>query len=540
MIKELFLPRYIAGRYLLAQRIVGIDIARTYVSASQVYLRDTTITIEKCVTEPLEIGNNTNYDERVITALKVIKSQLSTYDTLHTSISSSIAIIKELTIPLTQPEKIKMILEYEVEPLLPFSSNDAVIDGIITKIIPEENKALVLVAAVPKEHMIQHLELLRAANLEPDIISIDFFNLYELYRTLPLYTDQGSQILIDLESHSTRIGYIYNGALRAVRTLPKGIISQIKTISDTLGMQPSVIAEQIMRYGLNHQDKAFVDALKEALDSLWQDIAFTLSSFTAQSDKKIDTIFLVGTGADVLGFPGFITEKTGIPCEKIQISQVTHQKNTTLKQSGAIPQTCMLSLAAALSPQTPPVFNLRKKEFAPTKTPLIIKQLITAVTLSCIIVFSLLGYTIYQISSLKSELNSSREELSSELIRRFSIPPEESEEDLDTLIGTAKRKVAESERLVFAFSGGHRASFLQYLLELTTLIDKEALDFKLNRLQIADNVLTLEGSVRDFPADALKTLERDLRKSKLFHYTEHQQDPRFTMKIPLNKNGGNP
>lgn len=536
MIRELFLPNYLAGRYLISRRIVGIDIARTYVSASQIYLHNTSITIEKCINDPLEVGNNTNYEERVINALKNLKPQLSPYNLLRTTIPSSIAIIKEITLPFTQPEKIKMVLAYEIEPLLPFSSNDAVIDGIITKIIPEENKALVLVAAVPKEHIAHHLELLHAADFDPDIISIDFFDLYELYRKIPAYTQENqSQVLIDMESHTTRIGYIYNGSLRMVRTLPKGIINQVKTISDSLGMQPSAVMEQIMRYGFNHEDRSFTQALKEALDVFWQDIAFTLSSFTAQSDKKIDTIILVGAGSEINGLPSFITEKTGTACEIIQINQIIDQKNIVTKQNGTIAQNCILSLATALAPETETSFNLRQKEFTSPKAPLFIKQLITAGILSCCIVFGLIGYTIYQVSSLNREISASEEQLSKELMSQFKIPEEENT-DLDSLISTAEGKVAQSERLMFAFSGGHRISFLHYLYELTTIINKNVLDLKLNRLQFSENTLTLVGSVATF--DQLNALEDDLCKAKLFTYRRHLPDPQFTIKIPLKKNGG--
>ena len=538
MIRELFLPRYLANRYIIPQRIIGIDLARTYVSASQIYVRDTTITIEKCINKPLEIGNNTDYEERVVNALKELKPQLNQYDLLRSAIPSSIAVIKELTLPFTEPEKIKMVLEYEVEPLLPFSINDAVIDGITTKIIPEEQKALVLVAAVPKEHIAHHVQLLQSANFDPDIISIDFFDLYALYRMLAnKKSPQGAHVLIDIESHTTRIGYIYNDALRIVRTLPKGLINQVKLVSDSLGMQPSAVMEQIMRSGFTHDDRSFTHALREALDIFWQDIAFTLNSFTAQSDHKIDTILLVGAGSEINGLPSFITEKTGTSCEKIDINQITHHTNIVTKQNGVLAQNCIMSLATALNFRDPSSFNLRKKEFTSTKTPLLIKQLVMAGMLSCMIIFGLIGYTVYELSSLHLEISASTEELSKEIISRFSISSAEEENaDLDSLISTAETKVAQREKLMFAFSGGHRASFLEYLAELTKIIHKDALDLTLNHLQIADNTLILEGKVSTH--DQLRVLEDELRSSKLFTYKERQQDPQFSIKILLSKTGG--
>ncbi len=538
MIRELFLPSSLAGRYIISQRVVGIDVARTYVSASQVYLHDKSITIEKCINEPLEIGNTTNYEERVITALKAIKPQLDKYNTIRTTIPSSTAIIKEITLPFTQPEKIKMVLEYEIEPLLPFSLNDAIVDGIITKIIPEENKALVLVAAVPKEHIAHHLELLRAADLDPDIISIDFFDLYELCRMIPAYAaDNQSVVIIDLESHSTRIGYLYNGALRIVRTLPKGLVNQVKSISETLGMQPSAVMEQVIRHGFDHTDKSFTDALKESLDAFWNDIAFTLTSFTAQSDKKIDTILLLGSGADIQGFPGFITEKTGVACQKLEINQITLQKNIIFKQNGTISQACMLSLAAALNPANAESFNLRRKEFASKKIPLFMKQLITAGILSCLLVFGFVGYIVYELASLHSELGSSTEELSNDIKEKLQITAE-GDRDLKGLISDAETKVNGRKQLVEAFSGGQRASFLQCLDELATvtLKDRNDLGFNLKRLTIADHELTLTGSVQN--DSQLNIFQRRLQTSKFFDYKGKIQLPEFdNLKIPLNTRG---
>lgn len=541
MIRELFLPRHIGSRYIIPERVVGIDIARTYVSASQIYAKDTKITIEKCINDPLELGTNTTYEERVINALKELKPQLNHYDLLRSTIPSSIAVIKELTLPFTELEKIKMVLEYEIEPLLPFSVHDAVIDGIITKIIPEEQKAMVLVAAVPKEHIANHLQLLQAANLDPDIVSIDFFDLYALYRMIaPHKEGQGAHVLIDIESHTTRIGYIYNGALRIVRTLPKGIINQVKLMSDSLGMQPSAVMEQLMRHGFTHDDRSFTQSLREALDTFWQDIAFTLNSLTAQSDHKIDTILLFGTGSEINGLTSFITEKTGTRCEKIDINQISHQKNIITKQNGTLAQNCIMSLASALNFNDPSSFNLRKKEFTSSKTPLMLKQLIMAGMLSCILIFGLIGYTVYELSSLHLEISGSTEELSKEITDRFKINEEEGAE-LDDLINKAKSDVEQREKVMFEFSGGHKKSFLEYLAELTKILHKDTLDLTLNRLQIAENTLSLEGSVPDYPQ--LHALIDELQTATCFKYTggqrDRQQNPQMiNIKIPLNKSGG--
>ena len=74
---------------------------------------------------------------------------------------------------------------------------------------------------------------------------------------------------------------------------------------------------------------------------------------------------------------------------------------------------------------------------------------------------------------------------------------------------------------------------LQYLLELTTKIDREGLGFTLDKLNITDNTMSMVARVKDYAA--LAVLEKELRSSKLFAHVEEQNDPEFTMKIRLAK-----
>ena len=114
------------------------------------------------------------------------------------------------------------MIGYEVEPLLPFALNDAVIDCIVTKEIREEKSSEVLVAAVQNQYIAQHLALFEAAGVQPEKVTIDLFAFYGLYRLIPAYAQQkGGIVLMEIEPQSTRMAYIYDGQLRFIRTLAK-------------------------------------------------------------------------------------------------------------------------------------------------------------------------------------------------------------------------------------------------------------------------------------------------------------------------------
>lgn len=109
MIKNIFIPEKLGSQYLFPQRIVGFDIGKIHVTATQILLKGTTTTIEKCITLPLEV-NSVPYEERVSKAIALILEQVDPYDALHTSIPSSLVIFKELKLPFLAPHKIRMVV----------------------------------------------------------------------------------------------------------------------------------------------------------------------------------------------------------------------------------------------------------------------------------------------------------------------------------------------------------------------------------------------------------------------------------------------
>src|SRR5437763_1853237 len=127
MIKDIFLPEKIGSYYLFSKRIVGIDIGKTHIHATSLRLKGTQIIIEQCYEIPIEANQTTN-SERVVIALKQLQEKIGSFDELYSSLSSTLIIFKELKLPFLQYEKLKMVVPFEVEPLLPFPASDAVID----------------------------------------------------------------------------------------------------------------------------------------------------------------------------------------------------------------------------------------------------------------------------------------------------------------------------------------------------------------------------------------------------------------------------
>ncbi len=538
MIRNLFLPDRVKGYYLFGTRIIGFDIGKTAVKATQIYCKGREIIIEKCFEAPIQAGNAPNeYQERASAAIKIILEQAH-YDIIVSSLASSQAIFKELKLPFVGIDTIKKVIGFEVEPLLPFSLNDAVIDCIITKENVAENSSEVLVGAVQNQYMAQHLALFEAAGIQPEQVTIDLFALYGLYKMIPAYAQQkGGVVLLEIEGQSTRMAYIYDGQLRFIRTLAKGLLDQARSVSGALHISEQEAFEHIIRYGLESaHNEGYIGAIKQAFTASFNDVMFTLQSFVSQAKpiQSINKIIIFGTSASIKGLPELITDLSHIKCEIFHVNGLIHN-GFGISAKSAIPQANIVSLATALPNTSTSSFNLRKREFALSQAQQFMRQFIIALALASFIIGSLLAMAVWQTRKLKREAYQSEQEVITALKEKIKKIPDDVN-GLDDTLEAAKAEVTREEKMWSAFSSAAHPHFLEYLLELTNRIDKASLGFDLERLTITQDTITLKAQVKGF--DELIVLERDLKESKLFSYVERVHDPKFTMIIKIAKKPG--
>lgn len=536
MIKNMFLPERVRGYYLFPVRIVGFDIGKTSIKATLLICKGRDIIVEKCYETPIQSSSIADYQERASGAIKIILDQIPHHDHIISCLSSSQAIFKELKLPFVGIETIKKVIAYEVEPLLPFSINDAVIDCIVTKELKEENSSIVLVAAVQNQYIAAHLALFEAAGVQSDQIVIDLFALYGLYLMIPSYAQQpGGVVLLETEIQSTRMAYIYDGQLRFIRTLPKGLLDQARLVAGDLSISETQALEHIVRFGLEtDHDQSYAPAIKKAFGSFFNDILFTLQSFISQAKpaQSIHKIIIFGASASVKGLPELITDLSHIKTELFSINSLIHN-GLGISSKSVIPQANIVSFATALPQTKMEKFDLRQKEFALARGKSFMKDFMVACSLLFLILGGLLFNTIWQISRLKKEAYQSEQEVVETLKENIPGIPE-STQTLDETLAAAENKVRQEEQIWSAFSSSARTSFLQYLFEITDKINKDSIGLTIEKLTITPDVVTLKGEVPEYPQ--LRALEASLKESKILKpVTVHT--PKFNMTIFINKPG---
>ena len=509
MIKNIFIPEHVGNYYIFPQRIVGLDITKTDIFACQLYVHGKKITLEKFITQPLELAGT--YQERVIDGLKKIMTHVDAYDAVHITLPSSLAIFKTLKLPFTSYEKIKMVIAYEIEPLLPFSISQASIDFIITKTDLQEKSAEVFVTAVQNQHVMEQISLCEQAGIKAELITIDMIALYTIYQQFPDFiqtTANKSIVLLDFGPYETRLAYLFDGQLKLIRTLPKGFLDQAKAVGKMLTIPTGQALEHLMRFGLekNH-DQVIEDSIKKSMSSFLHELSFTLNSFTQQTTSPaahaISKIMLVGEGASIKGLSSYITTIIGINCEQIKTNELLRNPSIDMKQkNGGIPSENLVSLGAAFASLQTPTFNLLPKGLDTQDSSLFTKQLISAFILSMLLLIALIISSYLQLRSFHNETYESAQEVI-EALSTIDIKPSPEEEGdspetlLEELVKRAQEKVTKDERVVSEFSIANRASFLSYLYELSKLnTGKQGdLGLKLTHLTITPDKIVMSGEV---------------------------------------------
>lgn len=508
MIKNIIIPENIGSYYLFSKTIVGIDINRTEIHATISIARGYTRTIIQLIEERIE-NNSLTYEERVINALKSLKTKLGRYDVIYVAFSSAAVIFKEITIPFLGLNKIKMVVPFEVESLLPFTLDQAVIDSIITKEDTKNQRTDVLVAAVKKEHINQFLDLFKAAEMPVEKITIDMFELYGLYKSIPIHAINEPIALIDIGPYTTRLAIVIDGQLKYIRVLSKGLVTIAKKISHETKIDLPESMQQLMRFGVHESDDKNYNAVSnEAINDLVHDLEISIQAYTSKLKQhdQLKKIILTGIGADIPGIHNFIHDTMQVKCEILQMKKILHNGKIESKVS-PIPNSFLVSIATAISSPTTEDFNLYQTHVQEEQNKLVNNQIIAIGLIILLSIASFSLYSYFKIRNLRNTYKRAEIEAKTELInKKFRL---RNPKDLADANKQANNELRMQETAWQKLSSENRYSLLNNLIELSKCINPKEIELQLTGITIKDETIKLYGSVPGY--DQLTKLQNQLK-----------------------------
>ncbi len=529
MIKDVFVPSKIGSYYIFHKRVLGFEVTTNSVQASLVYFSRRSVILENSMNIVLQDQNPTT----IINAIKKIATSIGTYDEVVTSLTSSAVIFKELVLPFIGREKIKMIVDYEVEPLLPFSLDEAVIDFLITDENKEESETTILVAAARKSDLDVYTNYFEKAGVQLTNVTLDMFALYDFYRHT-MYVSQAytSLLLVDFGMDAIRVLYIQKGVLKSVRLVPYGLTAIIKKIDGTTENGLQEILNNILEH--NRQDynehKPYENS-EQLIAEFSKQITLSISFFSKQIKKFITParIICLGAGTQISGFEDLASQGCQVSVEVLDIKRVAQRNNIQINRKIKLSGQHSASLIIPLSAGHYGDINFLLHEQRKVLNLLLNKQLLAVLFISIITFATMHFYSNHQLQQWNSAYEKSKKEMVKVLKDQMNIEVK-SIKRVSDIVAAAQTKLEQEKKVCSSFSQSNNA-YLKYLEELCAKIDRVSIGLDLKKLSLHDKEVILQGKVKDF--DALETFEEELIELHNFTLKNIPAELAFTVALQV-------
>jgi general secretion pathway protein L len=146
-------------------------------------------------------------------------------DAIAVALPGHLISTKEISLPFTDPEKIKKTLYFEAEGQLLLDMDEVIID--YQPLLSAPDSTQVIVFAASKTMMRKFLEDLSSVGIDPSIVSVDQVALYHyrlwMNEKTPIGEDPRGQVVIDLGAAKTVLCGMEGNRLRWARTTPMGV-----------------------------------------------------------------------------------------------------------------------------------------------------------------------------------------------------------------------------------------------------------------------------------------------------------------------------
>lgn len=534
--RNILLPEKIGTRRLFTQRTLSIMIQDNHVRGAIVTLKARASIVEKLIAIPLTQGTDEKLAKSPAEALTCLIKEAGKVDAICVIIPATMAVIKELDVPFIDVDKIRMVIEYEIEPLLPFSLEEAVVDFSITKSNKELQSSQVLAVALRKQELQTVLEPYEQLGIKVNTVVIDLFATYGLYQRIPAYHDlPGSSALVDVGLQGTRITFLQNNQLKLTRYITKGLDLILSHISEETELTPAQVLAHLQEKGMLPAESQ--DGLEKIIQkhviNFFNEIQFTLNSFSLKLNyyDGVSKILFMGQTATIPNFIEYSANLLQIPCELFnpkKIFDIPFIKNNCPKDTQRW-ESFINPLGATLAPVGFESFNLRRREFALFDTDLALKQLYTGAFLflfTCITI-GFVGYA--YIAELRQTTQALEQD---QAIRLKALLPQKDQLKkipLQALFRKVEDVVKEKNTLWAPF-GQERTKPLEVLLEVTQTFDKKQFtldieEFTLTEKDTGNPVVELEGYFKSekglgFHHKEWAELEERIKESPLLSFVE--------------------
>jgi type IV pilus assembly protein PilM len=225
-----------------------------------------------------------------------------------TAVSGKSVIVRYLTMIQMSTEDLHNAIKFEADKYIPFDVEEVVLDcqriedqHAMAEGGPlNENEMRVLLVAVKRTLVDDHVGLVQGIGLVPEIIDVDAFalgNSFELRNLLSATVEQEDKTaaLIDIGANKTNINILRGMGSHFTREIYLGGDDFTTAISKRLGVEPH--HAELLKRDPGENLEQLRKAVMPAIDDLANEINLSFEYFENQFDREVDEVYLSGGGS---------------------------------------------------------------------------------------------------------------------------------------------------------------------------------------------------------------------------------------------------
>ncbi len=516
--------------FLVPHRIVGLDVGTDTIKAVQVTSGFKGPVVTGFVKKKRD-GNRS--DDPVAALSEEIRNMLDEVsmegDVFVSSVSCNSIAVRNLRLPFPNLNKVRQAIKYEVESLLPFPPDDMLVDFSVVDKRSRDGMGL-LVMAVPKEAVRWHIEVMKGASIEPEIIDIDSSALFYCLEAMGDDQKDRTVSIIDIGAEKTSVSIVRDGVLSLVRSIPVGGEAISRAISEELSITRDTAEDLKRKKGtilLEYLDDRYEsvegDSAKftmsrvivDTLDMLKRDIDLSFSFYqTIFSDENITEILLTGGTSNIGNIDKYFEREIGIKTSLFTPLQDLPNSMGDMGRADESIMTGALGLALSCAKRRGSRVNFRKEEYSLKKKYGDITRDLTFILVGLFLVFSLtMGNLLTNLYLKEKRCAGIKTEIRQVFVRTFP-----NVKNIVNEIQQMKNGIREEKSGSTLFNGLHGSTaFLDLLREVSVRIPAGK-EIKVTKMKMNSENISVGGEANSF--DTVDKMNFSLKESKLFKKIE--------------------
>ncbi len=364
-------------------RSIGIDVGSHGIKIVEITTTNKGFLVTHAIERQFALKAHQDHEIEVLEKLKELTDSYDDNTRVVICVPQEKIIVRYRNFPFKDRIKIFKILPLELEEDLPYSSDDAIFDAKLIRILG--NTADVLACAVKQTHIEKIYDTFQSVHCKPDLMTAEglaFANIFENWNQPPpafpapdLALDQITpevkklKIVLSLGYSKTLVMAYHQDQLVAVNTIFWGGKNLIDSIAKKyeLPFHEAKKETELKAFILPSKNNAsfdakiFSDTIAKSFRELIRDLQLALLEVKTEQSGEIQEVFLTGGLSHVKGLSPFMTQALDVPVNLVSIfdrfPQITFDKSAVAEERFGL--ALGLAIEGMKKPRNPAIQFLR-------------------------------------------------------------------------------------------------------------------------------------------------------------------------------------